>query len=288
MTNAFDSSSIHNSYVIDPEHTAEMVRLLDQDRMMTTNMGWWFPDHVEPEALHTVLDLACGPGGWVQEVAFAYPALDVTGVDISQRMIAYARMQAQVQHLVNAHFQVRDIKDGLAFTDATFDYINARFLVGLMYPSDWVPLLRECWRICRPGGQLCLTDCDRLGITNSPAFERMQDLFEQASTRTGRTLVPGIERFSLTPMLGAFFREAGWTQVGLQSHILDYSADTEMHASNYRNFVSSMKLTQPFVVNVGVTTDSEWEQLYTQMQLEMMAPTFRGLWYYLSVFGQKS
>ncbi len=289
MTNAFDSSSAHNSYLINPEHTAEMARLLDQDHMLTANMGWWFPDHVEPEMLHTVLDLACGPGGWVQEVAFAYPALQVTGVDISENMTAYARMQAQVQHLDNAHFQVMDIKHALDFPDATFDYVNARFLVALMAPSDWVPLLQECWRICRAGGQICLTECDTAGLTTSPAFERMQELLlGQAMTRTGRTVVPGAVNATLTPMLGAFLRQAGWEQTGLQAHVLDYSAGTDLHASNYRNLVSAYKLMQPFVVHTGVTTNQEWEQLHTQMQIEMMAPTFRGLWYYLSVFGQKS
>jgi ubiquinone/menaquinone biosynthesis C-methylase UbiE len=288
MTDAFEASAERNSYVIDSEHTAEMARLLDQDRMITATMGWWFPDHIEPEQLTTVLDVACGPGGWVQEVAFHYPHLEVTGIDISERMTAYARMQAQVQHLDNAHFQVADIKQPLPFADETFDYINARFLVGLMYPSDWVPLLKECWRVTRPGGHICLTECDRVGVTNSPAFEYTQQRIEQALARTGRALVPGIEEARITPMLGAFLREAGWRQMGLQAHVLDYSADTDLHVSNCRNIIAGFTLVQPFLIKTGVTTASEWEHLLTQMQVEMMAPTFRGLWYYLSVFGHKA
>lgn len=287
MTNAFDPPTEGSSYVIDPEQTAEMARLLDQDHIMTANMGGWFPNHLDPADFHRVLDLACGPGGWVQEVAFAYPQLDVTGVDISHTMISYAQMQAQLQRLGNAHFQIMDIKQGLAFPDATFDYINGRLLVGLMSPGDWVPLLRECWRISQPGGRICLTECDRVGVTTSPAFEQMQDLFVQAMVRTQRTTVPLVPNVILTPMLGAYLQQAGWEPAGEQAHVLNFSAGTEAHASNYRNMVASLKLVQPFVVRAGVTTNEEWEQFHTQMQLEMIAPTFRGLWYYLSAWGRK-
>jgi len=176
----------------------------------------------------------------------------------------------------------------LPFADETFDYINARFLVGLMYPSDWVPLLKECWRVTRPGGHICLTEFDVHDVTNSPAFERMQAVVGKALARTGRALVPGIEEARITPMLGAFLREAGWRQTGLQAHVLDYSADTDLHVSNYCNLMAAYKLAQPFHIKTGVITADEWEHLYTQMQIEMMAPTFRGLWYYLSVFGHKA
>ena len=48
-----------------------------------------------------MLDLACGPGGWACEVARLYPQIDVIGVDISEKMMRYARAHAQAQRLDN-------------------------------------------------------------------------------------------------------------------------------------------------------------------------------------------
>src|SRR5258708_11163398 len=97
-----------NTYLNDPESGAEMMRLLDQDHTLTTCMGGVWPEQHNPDAIQDVLDIACGPGGCVQEIAFIYPAIQITGIDISQAMIEYATMQARVQHLDNAHFHVMD------------------------------------------------------------------------------------------------------------------------------------------------------------------------------------
>ncbi len=62
-----------NTYVIDAESGAEMSRLIEQERILTRAMGGSFPDDFQPAPGKAVLDLACGPGGWAQEVAFDYP-----------------------------------------------------------------------------------------------------------------------------------------------------------------------------------------------------------------------
>jgi SAM-dependent methyltransferase len=102
-----------NVYFVDHESAAEMARLLTQDRMLTKGLEDLFPATFDTASARTILDLGCGPGGWVQEVAFAYPQIEVTGMDVSQSMIAYATMQAKVQGLENAHFTVGDLLEPL-------------------------------------------------------------------------------------------------------------------------------------------------------------------------------
>ncbi len=62
-----------DTYVIDPESGAEMARLIDQDRLVTQHVGSLFPPEVDPSTFDLVLDLACGPGGWVMDAAFGSP-----------------------------------------------------------------------------------------------------------------------------------------------------------------------------------------------------------------------
>lgn len=114
-----------STYVLDAESEVELSRLLLQDRLLTEDMGGVWPEQGDVAALQYVLDLACGPGGWVLDVAAAYPEKDVMGIDISQTMIRYAKAQAHTYGLKNADFAVMDINQPLAIPDESFDLRNA-------------------------------------------------------------------------------------------------------------------------------------------------------------------
>src|SRR5258708_8873660 len=58
-----------STFLIDPENGAEMVRLTNQHRLLTQYMGGIFPQDIDTAPLQHLLDLTCGPGDWVQDVA---------------------------------------------------------------------------------------------------------------------------------------------------------------------------------------------------------------------------
>src|SRR5579884_1065663 len=93
-----------NSYFFDPESPEEMARLINLDRITTRAMGGPLSglSNEEVAGLHNVLDLGCGPGGWVLDVAFEHPDVEVAGVDISRTMVDYANARARSQELTNA------------------------------------------------------------------------------------------------------------------------------------------------------------------------------------------
>src|SRR5437879_11974051 len=82
-----------NVYFNDPESGAEMARLIDQDHLITKGMGGLFAERPDLSGILHVLDVDCGPGGWAQEVGFAYPEVGVVGIDIIWEMIVLARAQ---------------------------------------------------------------------------------------------------------------------------------------------------------------------------------------------------
>src|SRR5258708_15924982 len=138
MASNVKNTNDENTYVNDPESGAEMLRLLDQDRTLTRCMGGLLAEQSGVEGLQDVLDIACGPGGWVQELAFAYPHIEVTGLDISKAMIEYAQMQARTQHLDNAHFFVMDATKPLDFPGGSFKLRHARTM-DLFHPPSTPP-----------------------------------------------------------------------------------------------------------------------------------------------------
>src|SRR5438876_7114233 len=88
---------------------AEMIRLLLLDNLVTAGMEGPLAEQPDPASLHRVLDIGCGPGGWILEAARLYPHMDVVGIDISWSMIEYARAQAQAQRLTDGvEFHVMD------------------------------------------------------------------------------------------------------------------------------------------------------------------------------------
>jgi ubiquinone/menaquinone biosynthesis C-methylase UbiE len=287
-------SSMHSeesSYVIDPESTAEMARLLDQDVLISKHMGGLFPPDFNLASVQRVLDIGCGPGGWVLEVAFAHPDRQVVGIDISQAMISYGQAQAMTQGLTNATFRQMDATGPLDFPDASFDFVNGRFLVGFMWKQTWPQLLQECWRILRPSGTLRITETDfpATGITNSAAVDRWTMLACRAFYRTGRSFSGHEEsgNFGITPMLRFFFEQGGFVDIRQQAYLLDYSVGTDAYAANVHNMRVAFKLGMPFLARAGLASMEELEKLYDQTMQDISRDDFRGVWYFMSVWGRK-
>ncbi len=287
MATRGEPSNSDNVYFNDPENVAEMARLLGQDRLITKGMGGLFSERFDLSGIPRILDLACGPGGWALEVAFTYPKIEVVGVDVSRAMIDYANAQVRVQGLNNASFQVMDIQKPLDFPDGSFDLVNARF-INFLPAVAWPRLMQELKRITRPGGVIRLTESEWWYFTNSPALENLNAMIIRALKLQGESFSQSGRFTGILPMLGRFLLDAGCVNVNYKSHVIDYSYGTEAYEGFRHDAAIVFKLFQPFIVRMGVATQEEVNQLYEQMQLEMMKDDFRGLMLPLTAWGEKS
>jgi ubiquinone/menaquinone biosynthesis C-methylase UbiE len=286
MTIPPEPSQQENAYFIDHENVAEMARLLDQDRLYTQAMGGLLPERVNTfSGISHVLDVGCGPGGWAQELAFAHPELHITGIDISETMIAYAQAQARVQHLSNANFQVMDVQEGLNFPDASFDLVNAR-LLGFFSPSFWPHLVADYVRLTRPEGLIRLAETE-MSFSNSPAVEQEHAWFFRSLWRTGSSFSANGERLCISAMLAPLLRQAGCINVQVHATALDWSYGTDAHAAMCKNMQVGFKLLEPFYLATEVATREEIDRTYTQMLDEMHSASFAGLHLLVSACGQK-
>ncbi|GER83152.1 hypothetical protein KTAU_17890 [Thermogemmatispora aurantia] len=278
-----------NTYLIDSENAGELARLMLQDRILTAGMGGLFPEFPEGAPLPAggrVLDLACGPGGWALEVAFAYPNVEVIGVDISQAVIEYANAQAWSRGLENVHFQVMNIMQPLAFPDASFDLINGRLLFGFMLPGAWPRLLAECRRLLKPGGVIRLTETE-LTLTTSPALERYQALLCDALKKAGQSFSADGRHVGLTPVLPRLVRQAGFANVRLRASAVEWSMGTEAHYPVFKDWLMGLELMRPFVLKMESLDKSDLERLEQQAVAEMQQEEFCGLYSLLTVWGYK-
>lgn len=275
-----------NTYVMDSESAAEMARLLRQDQLVTAGMGGVFPERFDLSGVQHVLDLACGPGGWALEVASTYAEMEVVGVDISERMVAYASAQAEAQQRTNVSFRVMDILKPLDFLEGSFDLLNARMISGFTLREKWPVLFQECRRVLRPGGILRLTDVET-GMTNKFHCEKMLQITTQVMHRLGLNFSPDGLRYGIVHMFSSFFRQADLPILGKMAHFTDFSLGTPAHESAYQDFAMAVRMMEPLVVKLQLATLEEWRELSQKGLSEMYEEDFCGGWMSLTMWGRK-
>jgi SAM-dependent methyltransferase len=279
-------SSSKSEYVIDIEQPAETARLIEQSKLFTRAMGGLFPDELDLSGIRRVLDLGCGPGEWANAVASDYPCLNVVGVDINETMIGYATAFARVQGRPNISFEVMNMKQPLAFPDAAFELINARFIVGLQERASWPVLLAECRRVLAPGGILLLSEGER-GISTSPALQRLEGWLTRALWEQGRTFSVDGQTIGIVHMLGRLFQQAGFVGLEQRPFVLDASSDAPLYASSWHEFEVTYALLQPYLVGSGVVDAATYDRCYRWMLAETRHVDFRCLAFGLSAWGRK-
>ena len=287
MTTSENQPKSSNVYISDPESGAEMARLIDQDRLITKGMGGLFSERSNDfSGIHWVLDGACGPGGWALEIAFKHPDIEVVGFDVSQAMIDYANAQARVQALENASFRVMNLLKPLDFSDNSFDLSNVRF-VNFLPAATWPQFVRELARVTRPGGFIRLTESEWWYYSTSPALETLNSMVIKSIQVQGGYSQTG--RFTgILPLLGNLLRQVGCVNIKLVSHAIDFSFGTEAYEGFRRDASVVFKLFQPFIVRMQVASQSELDDLYNQMILEMLQDDFCGLMMPLTALGEKA
>jgi ubiquinone/menaquinone biosynthesis C-methylase UbiE len=81
---------------------------------------------------------------------------EITGIDISEPMIARARSRAATGRYPHVKgLAVMDAQD-LSYPDASFDCVVGQFVITLV--ADPERVLSECARVVRPGGQIILVN----------------------------------------------------------------------------------------------------------------------------------
>ncbi|KAH8551583.1 S-adenosyl-L-methionine-dependent methyltransferase [Umbelopsis sp. PMI_123] len=100
-----------------------------------------------------VLDVGCGGGTWVLEMANTYSNSNFTGIDVSATWPTEIRPR-------NTDFVVGNVIHELPFEDNAFDFVYMRFL-GMGVPNYQYPIvLASLFRVLKPGGWIELVEID--------------------------------------------------------------------------------------------------------------------------------
>lgn len=125
------------------EHFDRSVAAYHQRLLATASIGEH--DHV--------LDIGCGTGQTTRDAARAASAGSALGVDLSSRMLAYARRRATDEGLVNATFAQADAQIH-PFEPGAYDVAISR--TGAMFFGDHEAAFQNISQAVRSGGRLVL------------------------------------------------------------------------------------------------------------------------------------
>ncbi|MBO0791319.1 MAG: class I SAM-dependent methyltransferase, partial [Ktedonobacteraceae bacterium] len=128
-----------------------------------------------------ILDVACGTGRWVLEMATAFPQAHVTGIDLTPPStvgIAHA-------FPTNCAFQRVDVLEGLPFSPQSFDFVHQRLLVMALPLVHWPTVVYELARITALGGWVELVELDLMFNNRGRATELLLHWIAAASQQRG-------------------------------------------------------------------------------------------------------
>jgi ubiquinone/menaquinone biosynthesis C-methylase UbiE len=116
-----------------------------------------------------LLDLACGAGGFLGDLASAFPRAQLIGLDLSPAYLGQARPAAPGASLVQAK------AEQLPFADASLDALTSVYLFHELPPKVRTAVAAEIVRVLRPGGFFAFADS--IQPADEPRLGRLLDAF---------------------------------------------------------------------------------------------------------------
>lgn len=285
MTNTHKNEHPSTYTVQDRQNKDERIRLTIQDRMITTAMGGVLPEQSNGAIFQRVLDIGCGPGGWVIQAAQTYPTMTVAGIDVSQRMIEDARAQVEGQGVTDrVEFHVMDALRMLEFPAHFFDLVNVRFGVSWMRTWDWPKLLSEMLRVCRPSGIIRLCEPEIMHHSTSPALKHIQDILLCGLYRSGHLFER--DTTGITAHLVPLLKQHGCEKVEAIPFPLTYKAGTAAGEAYAENIRIACQTHRHFFRKWGCMID-DYDRLCQQALGEMQQGDFQVTWNLWTVWGRK-
>lgn len=258
-----------NTYMVqDTKDGKEISRLVIQDRMMTGAMGGVLSEQEDPTKFKRVLDIACGPGGWLLDLAQKYPLEEGMGVDTGAKIIEYASAQAKKLGLADrVTFRIMDASSALQFPDQTFDLVNLRLGQSFLRAWEWPNMISEMLRVTQSNGTLRLVESYLVPTSSSAALTEVCMALVRAFVASGRLqeATPAGMAQQIAPLL----HQHGVKEVQSKEIDILFRQGTEAGQSYYEDIAHIVQTVRPFLqkfANVGKDFDDLGRQALHDMQ----------------------
>jgi len=261
----------HTYFVQDNENRDERDRLSLQDQMITRAMGGVLPEQNDSQRFRRVLDVGCGTGGWLIEVAKAYPEIKtLIGIDINRQMVEYAQKLAEQEQVHDrVEFHTMDALLFIEFPRHFFDLVNQRLGWSYLRTWDWHTILTKYLYIARPDAVIRITEGTTFDTTTSPALAQLFQVGFDALYRAGHSFTP--EPSSVAERIPHLFREFGLRNIETRSTLFEHRIGSESMDIFFEDVKLLFRTGLPFYRKWG-NIPPNYEELYQQALEEIQDP----------------
>jgi len=180
--------------------TADVMR-----RQIIPPITRWLADHPGDARL---LDVGCGTGRTLHQIARAHPHLRLHGADMSPAYIKQARKRLlDIEEITLA----AENGEALPWADGTFDIVTSVYMFHELPRNARRNVVREMFRVVRPGGLVVIEDSAQLSESGSlePVLRGFPAEFHE----------PFYADY-LEDDLAGILREVGFTDVRTEAHLV--------------------------------------------------------------------
>ncbi|CAB4489342.1 unnamed protein product [Rhizophagus irregularis] len=124
-------------------------------------------EHKFSQEDYKILDVGCGPGTWLLELATVHKFPKFFGLDLFPIYPTEIKPD-------NVEFTQGDVLKGLPFSDNTFDYVHQGNMLSVFTFEEWHSVIQELIRVCKPGGYIEFTEPE-LATNTGPILTRFYD-----------------------------------------------------------------------------------------------------------------
>ncbi|CAG8634102.1 3760_t:CDS:2 [Ambispora leptoticha] len=118
-----------------------------------------------------IVDIGCGSGIWILDMARQYPNSNFVGIDISPILPTEGLPS-------NVKFIQYNMVDGLPFEDSSFDLVHQKFMVGAFTEVQWKEkVIPELIRLVRSDGWIEILEADAILISDGTVTRRIAKAF---------------------------------------------------------------------------------------------------------------
>lgn len=244
------------------------------------------PAPISMQGMRIVLDIGCGAGDWLIDLAHLYPTIQMYGLDINHETLRLAHDRCVYSHLTNIQWRQIDSMQDVSLPDSYVDLIHLRRCHYWITPQRWRTFFAACTRLLKPGGWISVTDIEMTELSSS-AFVTLRRALLCTLNRLHHCMDPTSNDYGNLPRLSCMLHESSFSQVKYELYAIDLGFMSGLSGQYFlSNILQNMYSMRDIIIAQGELSEGTFDALFSQLQIDLRDPYLCGWGFLISTWGR--